>query len=115
MQQIRITLANKSRFNSELVSAGVEDVDPTFTVERVEVNATRGREQTNHLLSQTAVSVNSIRHGIGVSFFIGALALALSLHAASQATKIRAPLEPVPIDFFGMHIHHLWRPRNGPI
>jgi hypothetical protein len=31
-----------------------------------------------------------------------------------QTTKLQAPAEPVPADFFGLHIHHLWQPTSWP-
>jgi hypothetical protein len=33
---------------------------------------------------------------------------------SSQVTKLRAPSEPVPASFFGLHIHHLWQPTAWP-
>jgi hypothetical protein len=48
---------------------------------------------------------------IAVLLFVGVLAV---LSGSSQQTTLRAPNEPVPGEFFGLHIHHLWQDTDWP-
>jgi hypothetical protein len=51
-------------------------------------------------------------------FLLGCLLLALPASLApsanAQESRIQVPPEPVPLEFFGLHVHHLWKPTTWP-
>jgi hypothetical protein len=71
--------------------------------------------QTGHTISTNVFRSRSV-FAVPAHLFIFAFVFlfAFSLQADPQGKKLQAPAEPIPNDFFGLHIHHLWKPTEWP-